>query len=139
MTARPDTKAALLLSGAAIIVLGLSLRWYTASLADIQVPGGRTGWSALDLLDVYLTVVAAAGVALVTMRRRLDEVPFSARGLLTGAAALGLVVVAYRVASPSDDALPGFVTDPSLSIGPFVTTAGLVLLVAGARCSPVRA
>lgn len=143
MTISDVTRSRLLLAGAAIILLGLTLRWYTASVADIGVPDGtRSGWSALGRLDVYLVLLVAACVAAAPLSARRPAVTGTMRLGITIGATLGLALVIYRIVSPPDSLVSGFVTDASPSIGPFVTLVGVVLVLAVARPSdamPVRA
>lgn len=137
------TRSRLLIVGAVVILVGLSLRWYTASVADISAPDGtKSGWGALGLLDVYLTLLAVASVLSAPVTARRPAVSGTMRLALTGAATLALACVVYRIVSPPDDLVSGFVTDASVSVGPFVTLVGVVLVLAVARPSdpiPVRA
>ncbi|MCW3040364.1 MAG: hypothetical protein JWM31_2269 [Solirubrobacterales bacterium] len=139
----PDVlRARLLLLAAAAILGGLSLHWYTASVADIEVPGARTGWEALGVLDVYLLLLALACIAFAPLRSRAPRQLDALRLGLTAAGTLGVAAVVYRIVSPPGGALPGFVAVSSVSVGPFVTLAGVVLVVALARPSedmPLRA
>lgn len=119
-------------AGAALVLVGLSLRWYTASLADEELAKPRSGWQWLGLLDVELALVAAVGFvlgALVLVGRRL---PDAAVWVLQGGVALGILCVAYRLVSPPDGR-PGFVLEVSLGVGPFVVLAGLAALLASSR------
>ncbi len=133
LTLIADARARLLISGAAVILVGLSLRWYSASLTDIAIPGGRSGWGALGNLDVYLTLIAFSSLGLALAAVRKAGAPPSGWTALTVAATLGLTLVIYRMLSPPGGALPGFVVDESVGLGPLVTAAGLVFVLAGTR------
>lgn len=131
-----DRKAILTLVGGVVILAGLTLHWYTASVAGVRVPGARSGWQALGVLDVYLTaLVLAAATVMVALAGRTG-VPAQARTVLTVAATVGLTAVIYRMLSPPGGLVPGFVTESSVGVGPLVTAAGLVVLLAGTRFSP---
>lgn len=134
-----DRQAVLTLVGGVVILLGLSLHWYTASVAGVRVPGAHSGWAALGVLDVYLTVLVLAAVAVMVGLAGRTGVPPLARTVLTAGGTIGLTAVIYRVLSPPGGIVPGFVTESSVRVGPFVTAVGLVVLVAGTRFSPPSA
>lgn len=121
-----------LLGGAAVVLTGLSLRWYESSLAGRDVPGGRNGWSALDVLAPYLALVVVGAVALAVT----GETVATARTALAAATVVGLAAVSYRVVSPPGGGLPGFVTEESVRWGPFVTGFGLVLVLGACLFAP---
>jgi hypothetical protein len=131
-----DRNAVLTLVGGVVILAGLTLHWYTASVGGVRVPGARSGWAALGVLDVYLTVLVLAAVAVMAGLAGRTGVPPQARTVLTLAATIGLTAVIYRVLSPPGGIVPGFVTESSVRAGPFVSALGLVVLLAGTRFSP---
>jgi hypothetical protein len=127
-------KAWLTVAGALVVLVGLSLRWYTASVADIQVADGTfTGWQALDVLDVYLVAVAIAAVLVMANPFGRGGIPPAARTAVTLAAAAGLTATIYRALSAPGGIVPGFVVESSVGPGPLVAAGGLVLLLAGTR------
>lgn len=131
-------RSRLLLLGAAVLLVSLFLRWYSDTLAGESLPT-RTGWEALGRLDIYLAVLAVVCIAyapLTTRRRALAE-PLQLG--LTAGATLALALVVYRIASPPGGAKSGFVTEASVSFGPFVALVGVVLVLAVARPSDSEA
>lgn len=129
-------KAWLTVAGAVMVLAGLSLRWYSTSVADVAVAGGTfSGWQALDVLDLYLLVVCITAVAVMANPFGRGGIPPQARTAVTLAATVGLTATIYRSLSAPGDLVPGFVTDSSVGVGPFVTAAGLVLVLAGTRFS----
>lgn len=114
------------------MLAGLSLRWYESSLAGQRIPGGRNGWSALDVLAPVLTLIVVGAVALALTGVTLA----GARTVLGSATALALAAVAYRVVSPAGGGRPGFVTEESVRWGPFVTGVGLVLVLGACLFAP---
>ncbi len=131
-------RIAALIGGAVVVLVGLSLRWYTGSLAGIDLEGVRSGWDWLGLLDLWLALVVLAALALAVAQRFAVAVPTGARLGVLAAAAWGLFCVAYRVFSPPGDGRPGFVLEVDPSVGPFVTALGLIVLLAASR-APDRA
>lgn len=129
-------KAWLTIAGAVVVLTGLSLRWYSTSVADVAVADGTfSGWQALDVLDLYLLAVSIAAAGVMANPFGRGGIPPQARAAVTLAATVGLTATIYRSLSAPVDLVPGFVTDPSVGAGPFVTAAGLVLLLAGTRFS----
>lgn len=125
-------------AGAALVLLGLSARWYTGTLSDVPLPRPRTGWQWLGLLDIELALVTGLAFGLgaaVLVGRRVPEL---AVRILQGGVALGVLCVAYRVVSPPGDGRPGFVIEVSVSVGPFVVLAGLGVLLASSRLPAER-
>lgn len=135
-----DGKAWLTIAGAVVVLAGLSLRWYSTSVADVAVADGTfSGWEALGVLDLYLLVVVAAAVVVMANPFGRGGIPPQARAVVTLAAAVGLTATIYRALSAPGGLVPGFVVEPSVGPGPFVVAAGLVLLLAGTRFSaPAR-
>lgn len=125
----------LLTGGAAVVVGSLFLPWFTGRRGGIALSEPSSGWEWLSLLDVLLLAVAVAAGALLAVRTA-GSAARAVAGLAT--AALGGVV--FRMAAPPDEALPGFVLDLSLDLGPFVAVAGLLAVIAGAGllASPAR-
>ncbi|XAY04048.1 hypothetical protein DSM112329_00874 [Paraconexibacter sp. AEG42_29] len=137
ITPTPATRLALLV-GPVVLLVGLTLRWYSPEVASISTPDTFTGWSGSDLLDLYLTFIALGAWGLLYADARKVVVVWLPPAL-DAAAALGVVLVIYRILSPPDDLLPGFLTDVSLSAGPFVALAGLLLVFWALRPSALSA
>ena len=131
-----------LVAGAVVLLGSLWLRWFTAELSDIVVPGKRTAWDWFGLLDLYLVAVALLAVATAALAARGAPALREAAVLEVVLCGLGFLVVAYRVVSPPDDARPGFVTEVSVSAGPWLALASLGVLglaaatLVGAERSP---
>lgn len=135
ITPTPATRLALLVAPA-VVLLGLTLRWYSPQVASIATPDTFTGWSGSGVLDLYLTFVALSAWGLLFADARRVSIVWLAP-VIDAAAALGIVLVGYRILSPPVDLLPRFVTEVSLSAGPFVAGAGLLLLFWALRPSSV--
>lgn len=124
-------RPAWLVPGAALVLVSLFLRWYTGSIADIDLDKA-TGWAWLRFLDLYLVAVAVLALVLAGLRSAGRPEPAPALAVLQGAVALALFLVAYRVVSPPSGR-SGFVVEVTPSAGPFVAGLGLVVLLSSTR------
>lgn len=90
-------------AGAAILLFVLMFfDWYDVSVdagpfGDFSV--GGSAWQAFDLLDIYLfiVIVAAIGLAVLTATQRTPAMPVTASVIVTALAALGTLLVLYRL------------------------------------------
>jgi hypothetical protein len=90
-------------AGAAVLLFILMFfDWYSVSVSagpfgDFSV--GGSAWQAFDFLDIYLLIVilAAIGLAVLTATERSPALPVTMSVIVTGLAALGTVLVLYRL------------------------------------------
>jgi hypothetical protein len=90
-------------AGAAVLLFILMFfNWYSVSvnagpLGQFSV--GGSAWEAFDFIDIYLFVVilAAIGLAVVTATERSPALPVTVSVIVTALAALGTILVLYRL------------------------------------------
>ena len=90
-------------AGAAVLLFILMFfDWYDVSVdagpfGDFSV--GGSAWQAFGILDIYLLVVvlAAIGLAVLTATERSPALPVTGAVILTALAALGTLLVLYRL------------------------------------------
>jgi hypothetical protein len=148
MKARPQTTAAAVAAGSAVVlILSMLLPWYRLDLPE-RVGGRKVNvptYSAFEGLarsDVYLVVAAVLALVFggVLLARLLADSPAPGLALLAaGVVALALVV--YRGSSRPGKLLFGDVVDTTLQFGWFVSlvaaaamaVSGLLAYLAGPR------
>ena len=87
-----------------VLLVSLFLPWYGA--ADTATATEVSGWEALALLDIVLSLIAAAAVALavITAAQRLPAVPLTLNTFVVFAGMLAVVLVLVRVVDLPDGA-----------------------------------
>jgi hypothetical protein len=107
------------LSGALLLV-SLFLPWYGAGAED------ASGWEALAVVDVAVSLVAAFGVGLlvITASQRVPAVPIALSAIVTLVGLVGLVLVLIRLAN-----LPGGFDGRELGV--WLGLLGAIGIVAG--------
>jgi hypothetical protein len=115
MPRRIDLGRAVLIGGAALLLISLFTEWYDT---------GPTGWEVFETLDLVLAALAL-GAMLAAVRP--DAVPSSAAWALPGAA-LAIVIVQLLNDPPAAG-------DGSPSTGAWLALAGAFLMAAGAALS----
>jgi hypothetical protein len=89
-------------AGGVALLVSLTLEWYwvTGGVVD---PGfaldGPTGFESFSILDLYLVLVAALGIALAVLQatQRSPGLPVGAGVLTTVLGAVAVLLVAYRM------------------------------------------
>lgn len=89
-------------AGAALLLFVLMFfDWYSVSVdaGPFGLSVGGSAWQAFDLLDIYLLIVvlAALGLAFLTATERSPALPVTAGVIVTALAALGTLLVLYRL------------------------------------------
>src|SRR5689334_20134337 len=82
-------------ASAAVLFPVMFLPWYGVK----GVSGSVDAWEAFCWLDPYLflTIIVALGLAVLTMTQRTVALPLSASLLVTGMGALAVLLVLYRI------------------------------------------
>jgi len=87
---------------AVVLFILMFFDWYSVSvsagpLGDFSV--GGSAWEAFDLLDIYLflVILAALGLAVLTATERSPALPVTGAVIVTAMAALGTLLVLYRL------------------------------------------
>jgi hypothetical protein len=115
MPRRIDVGRAVLIGGAALLLVSLFTQWYDT---------GPTGWEVFETLDLVLAAIALAAIVAAV---RPDAVPPWAGWALPGAA---LVIVLVQILNSPPAAAGG---DPST--GAWLALAGAFLMAAGSALS----
>ncbi|HEY4097459.1 MAG TPA: hypothetical protein VGM33_18190 [Baekduia sp.] len=115
MPRRIDVGRAVLIGGAALLIISLFTQWYDT---------GPTGWEVFESLDLVLAALALAAIVAAV---RPDAVPPWAGWALPGAA---LVIVLVQILNSPPAAAGG---DPST--GAWLALAGAFLMAAGSALS----
>jgi hypothetical protein len=119
-------------AGAAVLLFILMFfDWYSVSVSagpfgDFSV--GGSAWQVFDFLDLYLLVVilAAIGLAVLTATERSPALPVTASVIVTALAALGTLLVLFRlIDTPIGDVPDG--VDVSRTVWAFL---GLIAVAA---------
>ena len=90
-------------AGAAVLLFILMFfDWYSVSVDAGPFGGfavGGSAWQAFDFLDIYLLIVvlAAIGLAFLTATERSPALPVTMSVIVTALAALGTLLVLYRL------------------------------------------
>jgi hypothetical protein len=90
-------------AGAAVVLLVLMFfDWYTVSVSGGLLGGlsiGGNAWQAFGFIDIYLFVVIVAAIALavLTATQRTPALPVTGAVIVTALAALGTLLVLYRL------------------------------------------
>jgi hypothetical protein len=100
-------------AGAAVLLfLLMFLDWYDVSVdagpfGDFSV--GGSAWQAFGILDIYLflVVLAALALAVLTATERTPALPVTASVIVTALAALGTLLVLYRLINTPIDVPDG--------------------------------
>jgi len=89
-------------AAAVLLFILMFFDWYSVSvsagpLGEVSV--GGSAWEAFDIIDIYLLVVviAALGLAFFTATERSPALPVTASVIVTALAALGTILVLYRL------------------------------------------
>lgn len=137
---REPLQAPLLAAGAGLVLLGLFLPWFSGARGGIEVDELGSGWEWLGILDIYLllTVIATLGLLVLTASQATGTYHRFARGVLVAAAA-AIVAVIFRIVSPPEDAVSGFILEIDRGIGGYVTVLGCAAIAFGAMSSSVSA
>jgi hypothetical protein len=120
-----------LAAGAAVLLFILMFfDWYSVSVSagPIGFSVGGSAWQAFDVLDIYLfvVIVAALGLAVLAATERSPALPVTMSVIVTALAALGTILVLYRlIDTPVGDVPDG--VDVSRTIWAFL---GLVAVAA---------
>jgi hypothetical protein len=118
-------------AGAAVLLFILMFfDWYSVSVSvgAFGVSVGGSAWEAFDLLDIYLLIVilAAIGLAVLTATERTPAMPVTGAVIVTALAALGTILVVYRlIDTPIGDVPDG--VDVSRTVWAFL---GLIAVAA---------
>ncbi|MFL5816026.1 MAG: hypothetical protein ACJ76L_00340 [Conexibacter sp.] len=119
-------------AGAAVLLfIVMFFDWYSVSvnagpLGEFSV--GGSAWQAFDFLDIYLFIVilAAIGLAVLTATERTPALPVTGAVIVTALAALGTIMVLYRlIDTPVGDVPDG--VDVGRTIWAFI---GLIAIAA---------
>jgi len=107
--------------GAGILLLvAMFLPWYevSASVAGFSASDSGTAWEVFSFIDIvlFVTGVAAVGVAVAAMQNRLAALPVPAGQLLLGLGALATLLVIFRILSVPDGDIPDGL-DAGIDIG----------------------
>ncbi len=88
-------------ASAAVLFLVMFLPWYGGNRGG----GSFNAWETFTLIDIYLflVILLAIGLAVLTMTQRTVALPLSASVLVTAVAGLGVLLVLYRLINE-----PGF-------------------------------
>jgi hypothetical protein len=87
---------------AVLLFILMFFDWYSVSVSAGpfgDVSGGASAWQAFDVLDIYLFIVilAAIGLAVLTATERSPALPVTGAVIVTALAALGTILVLYRL------------------------------------------
>lgn len=89
-------------AAAVLLFILMFFDWYSVSvsagpLGDFSV--GGSAWQAFDILDIYLflVILAAIGLAVLTATERSPALPVTASVIVTALAGLGTLFVLYRL------------------------------------------
>ncbi len=155
----PQQVGLVLVTGGALLIVGLLLPWYNISF-DVELPAGVfgtsrdasqsvSGFQISKVIDLVLLLIGAATIVLGLASMGLG--PLSSRPLpswlpaaVAGAGAVAVVLVAYRlavdplpgsfgVAGVSVGRGPGILLDGAAALG--IAAAGLVALIQSPRAS----
>jgi hypothetical protein len=88
-------------AGAAVLFLVMFLDWYGPEGGT----GGASAWESFTFIDLilFVTIVVAIGLAVLTMTQRTVALPLSASVLVTALGALSTLLILYRLINE-----PGF-------------------------------
>jgi hypothetical protein len=88
-------------AGAAVLFLVMFLDWYGPEVGT----GGLSAWESFTFIDIilFITIVVAVGLAVLTMTQRTVALPLSASVLVTALGALSTLLILYRLINE-----PGF-------------------------------
>jgi hypothetical protein len=86
---------------AALLFILMFFDWYSVSLdtGPFDFSVGGSAWQAFNFIDIYLFVVilAAIGLAVLTATQRSPALPVTGAVIVTALAALGTILVLYRL------------------------------------------
>lgn len=119
----------------ALLLVSLLLPWYREEVVCIQVVGadcpasrsGDTAFEAFAALDVYLLLVALAGLALLAleMTQRAPAIPVALSALGAPLALVATALVLWRVLDP-----PAEGVEPLFALLGLISSAGLAMAFA---------
>ena len=125
---------------AVLLFILMFFDWY-----DVSVDAGRarstfsvggSAWQAFDLIDIYLFIVilAALGLAVLTATERSPALPVTMSVIVTALAALGTILVLYRlIDTPVSDVPDG--VDVGRTIWAFLGFLSVVAITYGGYLS----
>ncbi|MGH2945116.1 MAG: hypothetical protein ACRDPC_02405 [Solirubrobacteraceae bacterium] len=113
--------------GLGLIASLLLLEWYRPTTGE-QALDGLTGFESFSVLDLYLVLVAASGLALAVLQatQRGPALPVGAGVLTVVLAGVGVLLLAYRIANQ-----PGPNEFVEVRAGAWIGLAGAVAVLAG--------
>lgn len=123
---------------AVLLFVLMFFTWYDVSVdagplrAEL---GGVSAWQAFNLLDIYLLVVivAALTLAVLTATQRAPALPVTTAVVVTALAALGTVMVVYRLIDVPGEVPDG--VDVSRTIWAFLGLLAVAAITAGGYAS----
>jgi hypothetical protein len=89
-------------AAAVLLFILMFFDWYSVSVSGGPLGGfsvGGSAWQAFDVLDIYLflVILAAIGLAVLTATERSPALPVTASVIVTALAGLGTLLVLYRL------------------------------------------
>lgn len=99
---------------AILLFFFMFLDWFGVKVSgggvSVSSTGGGSAWDALDVIPIILIIAILAVLAMVVVRANNMEVdlPVSLSVIATALAALGTLLILYRIISPPDFGTSGF-------------------------------
>jgi len=123
---------------AVVLFILMFFDWYTVSLSagPIGFSVGGSAWQVFDVLDIYLLLVILAALALaaLTATERSPALPVTMSVIVTALAALGTLLVLYRLIDTPVGDVPNGV-DVSRTIWAFLGLAAVATIAYGGYLS----
>jgi len=119
-------------AGILLLIIMFAFSWFGYKPAGgFGIPGGgaeltRNAWGAFSFIDIllFLTVVAAVGMAYLSASGTSVSLPVAASAIVTGLGILSVVLVLFRIISPPDLSVGGIsaggAVDTTRKIGVFL-------------------
>jgi hypothetical protein len=93
-------------SGIALILIMFIFKWFglKAGVAGFSVEGSRNAWGSYGFIDIvlFITVVAAVGLALISASETEVGLPVAASAVVAGLGILSVVLIIISIISPPD-------------------------------------
>ncbi len=93
-------------SGIALILIMFIFKWFglKAAVAGFSVEGSRNAWGSYGFTDIvlFITVVAAVGLALIKASETEVGLPVAASSVVAGLGILSVVLIIISIISPPD-------------------------------------